>query len=141
MSGNSDFVIENGVLMKYNGPGGQVVIPEGVTIIGTRAFRNCAAMTEVVIPESVCEIGADAFHGCKGLTRIFIPKQVQNIETILPKPSGVSWDTYINALSDNINKYKSGYFTGCDHLEWIEVDPENKTYLSHAGMLFRRGSD
>ena len=140
MSGNSDFVIENGVLMKYNDPGGQVVIPEGVTIIGTRAFRNCAAMTEVVIPESVCEIGADAFHGCKGLTRIFIPKQVQNIETILPKPSGVSWDTYINALSDNINKYKSGYFTGCDHLEWIEVDPENKTYLSHAGMLFRRGS-
>ena len=84
MSGNSDFVIENGVLMKYNGPGGQVVIPEGVTIIGTRAFRNCAAMTEVVSPESVCEIGADAFHGCKGLTRIFIPKQVQNIETILP---------------------------------------------------------
>ena len=29
MSGNSDFVIENGVLVKYNGPGGDVVIPEG----------------------------------------------------------------------------------------------------------------
>ena len=30
MSENKDFVIENGVLKKYNGPGGEVVIPEGV---------------------------------------------------------------------------------------------------------------
>lgn len=29
MSGNSDFAIENGVLVQYNGPGGDVVIPEG----------------------------------------------------------------------------------------------------------------
>ena len=29
MSSASDFVIENGVLKKYVGPGGDVVIPEG----------------------------------------------------------------------------------------------------------------
>ena len=41
MSGNQDFVIENGVLKEYNGPGGVVVIPEGVTEIDGGAFRGC----------------------------------------------------------------------------------------------------
>ena len=38
MSNASDFIIENGVLRKYVGPGGDVVIPEGVTEIGIKAF-------------------------------------------------------------------------------------------------------
>lgn len=32
MSNASDFIIENGVLIKYVGPGGDVVIPEGVVL-------------------------------------------------------------------------------------------------------------
>ena len=31
---NQDFVIANGVLIKYKGPGGDVTIPMGVTEIG-----------------------------------------------------------------------------------------------------------
>ena len=38
MSNPSDFVIENGVLTKYVGPGGDVAVPEGVTEIGENAF-------------------------------------------------------------------------------------------------------
>ena len=34
MGKTSDFIIENGVLKKYIGPGGDVVIPEGVTKLG-----------------------------------------------------------------------------------------------------------
>ena len=30
MSNTSDFVIENGVLLEYVGPGGDVVMPDGV---------------------------------------------------------------------------------------------------------------
>ncbi len=37
----SDFIIENGVLVKYTGNGGDVVIPDGVTDIGYEAFRKC----------------------------------------------------------------------------------------------------
>ena len=40
MSNLSDFIIKNGVLKKYTGPGGDVVIPEGVTSIGKDAFRE-----------------------------------------------------------------------------------------------------
>lgn len=38
MSSTNDFVIEHGVLTKYTGSEGDVVIPEGVTTIGDGAF-------------------------------------------------------------------------------------------------------
>ena len=38
MRENNDFVIENGVLKEYHGPGGDVVIPEEVKEIGEKAF-------------------------------------------------------------------------------------------------------
>ena len=41
MSNASDFIIENGVLTKYVGPGGDVVIPSGVSTIGKKAFFKC----------------------------------------------------------------------------------------------------
>ena len=44
MSNPGDFIIENGVLKKYVGPGGDVVIPDGVTSIGEEAFRACSSL-------------------------------------------------------------------------------------------------
>ena len=76
MSGSQDFVIENGVLKEYNGPGGVVVIPEGVTEIYWAAFRNCAGLTEVALPSSLRNFGSSAFAGCTGLTQITLPEGV-----------------------------------------------------------------
>lgn len=79
MSGNRDFQIKNGVLTKYKGSGGRVTVPDGVTEIGMRAFKNCAAITEIVLPESLEVIGFDAFFGCTGLRQMFLPKGVREI--------------------------------------------------------------
>ena len=79
LAADSDFTIENGVLTKYNGPGGDVVIPDGVTSIGSYAFNNCTGMTSVTIPNSVTEIGDDAFWGCTSLTSVVIPNSVTSI--------------------------------------------------------------
>ena len=67
MENKQDFVIENGVLQKYNGPGGDVTIPAGVTKIGECAFEDCTGLTSVTIPESVTEIGYNVFTNCRRL--------------------------------------------------------------------------
>ena len=79
MSNINDFVIENGVLKKYQGQGGDVVIPEGVTSIGDWAFWGCRSLTSVVIPDGVTSIGDSAFAGCSSLTSIVIPEGVTYI--------------------------------------------------------------
>ncbi len=67
MENKQDFVIENGVLKKYTGPGGDVTIPAGVTEIGFSAFKDCTNLTSVTIPESVTEIGYNVFTNCRRL--------------------------------------------------------------------------
>ena len=43
------FIIEHGVLTRYHGPGGNVVIPDGVTSIAPRAFLSCVTLRSVTI--------------------------------------------------------------------------------------------
>lgn len=81
MSGAQDFTItKKGVLTEYRGPGGDVVIPEGVKEIGTAAFEGCTRLQSVTLPESVTKISYDAFYGCKKLQSVVIPEGVTEIE-------------------------------------------------------------
>ena len=41
----------------------ELVIPDGVTSIGKRAFYNCNSLTSIEIPDSVTSIGEGAFKG------------------------------------------------------------------------------
>lgn len=62
MSGKSDFVIENGVLKKYKGPGGDVTIPEGVTEIGDDAFSSCINLKTMALPMSIEDFWGGIFQ-------------------------------------------------------------------------------
>ena len=61
MNNNSDFQIEDGVLIRYTGKDKDVVIPDGVTRIGAKAFFSCRSLTSITIPDSVTSIGRSAF--------------------------------------------------------------------------------
>lgn len=56
-----------------------LVIPDGVEVIGYSAFSGCSALTSVSIPNSVTNIGEDAFAGCVGLTSVTLGNNVASI--------------------------------------------------------------
>ena len=73
------FCIKDGVLVKYVGKSGDVVIPDSLTSIGSSAFSGCTSLTSVTIPNSVTSICTGAFFGCTGLTSVTIPSSVKSI--------------------------------------------------------------
>lgn len=83
MSSISDFIIENGKLREYIGPGGDIVIPEGVTEIDPSAFKRCktnpVVMRSVVIPEGVTSLKGGTFQDCKELVRVTLPESLVEI--------------------------------------------------------------
>lgn len=76
-----DFIIDNGVLTRYNGNNADVVIPAGVTSIGDRAFYLNTTLISVIISEGVTSIGNSAFYGCENLKSVTIPTSMQSIKT------------------------------------------------------------
>ena len=50
----------------------EVVFPEGITYIGTHAFRQLPLLTEITIPNAVEEIGKGAFASCTALGKVVI---------------------------------------------------------------------
>ena len=76
---SSDFQIENGVLKEYLGGDGEVVVPDGVTVIGEHAFADKDYITSVTLPEGVTKIENDAFANCTSLSEIALPESLEVI--------------------------------------------------------------
>ncbi len=60
-----------------------ITIPDSVTTIGDAAFANCASLTSIIIPDSVTSIGDSAFANCTSLTSIIIPDSVTSIRRFM----------------------------------------------------------
>lgn len=80
-SDGEEFVIdENGVLIAYNGNGGEVIIPDGVVAIGEKVFAANRDITRVVFPEGLTMIGFEAFKFATSLTEAVFPSTLETIE-------------------------------------------------------------
>ncbi len=56
-----------------------VTVPEGVLVIGDRAFCNCYELTEIRLPETLTAIGDYAFADCLNLAELTVPASVTAI--------------------------------------------------------------
>ncbi len=56
-----------------------VVIPEGYTSIGERAFAGCSKLRSVTLPSTLEIIGKNAFSGCSSLKSVELPEGVRHV--------------------------------------------------------------
>jgi uncharacterized repeat protein (TIGR01451 family) len=56
-----------------------IEIPDGVRVIGTRAFNDCYKLESITIPGSVQEIGLHSFSDCEGLKSITLSEGIKTI--------------------------------------------------------------
>ena len=106
MSKASDFIIEDGVLTKYNGSGSTIVIPEEVTQIAPEAFAGKKKLVEVTVPAGVISIGYCAFKGCSALEKVEIQNSAAEAYDCF---SGCKALTYIKAAEQTME----GIFRFC----------------------------
>ena len=56
-----------------------VNLPDGLKVIGTRAFSGCSALTSVNLPDGLEVIGDSAFYRCSALTDMAIPDDIPDL--------------------------------------------------------------
>lgn len=113
----------------------EIALPNGLKQVGAYAFAYCsAAANSLVIPDSVISIENNAFNCCYGLPQVTLGSGLKNIgesafadcffETVL-----------IPASVENIG---NSVFKNCNCLELINVDKNNKNYMSDDGVLYTK---
>ena len=120
-----NFVIENGVLKKYNGWQTFVEIPDTVTSIGDEAFKNNTSMVSVSIPDSVKSIGDSAFYGCTSLLGVVIPDSVEKIGRYAFQKCSKLASAYL-PVNEKFTMIRQWMFYSCTSLKKIVI-PDNVT--------------
>ena len=109
----------------------ELVIPDGMTSIGSYTFYGCDSLESVTIPDSVTSIGEGAFSGCDNL-EITINTDDKYLysedgTTILLCDSSVTSVT----IPENVASINSGAFACCRNVETIET---GDTLMSLSGL-------
>lgn len=111
------------ILLSYEGPGGEVKVPEGVICIGEEAFAYCTHVSEVILPEGVWLIDRKAFFR-SGIRNISLPDTLKRIgELAFAQTSLTSID-----IPDQTENVDGRAFLEAAHLQKAKL-PERITSL------------
>lgn len=98
-----------------------VILPEGLTSVGSNAFEGCSRLTSVSLPSTLKKIGNSTFKGCSSLATLHVPDNVNSIGG--SAFSGCSALTSIR-LPSNLSRLQTDTFKNCRSLATVTV-PEN----------------
>lgn len=120
------FIIENGVLTGYTGPGGDIVIPEGVTSIGKDVSDGYSAdnygpdylkifgnnITSITIPRSVNKIARNSYYVMQGggdtTAYAFNPFWGENLKRIIVEEGNSNFKAIDGILYEKNKDSESG---------------------------------
>ena len=129
--------VQDGVLVGYYGPGGDIAIPNTITAIGPEAFKGNKKITSVTIPGSVSQIGYSAFEGCPNLERIVFANPKNGAQLTIRVSAFIDCPKLTECTIPAVAKYVTGnVFKGCASMTEIKVDPDNPYYFAEDGVLF-----
>lgn len=108
-----------------------IVIPAGVTNLGTAAFSGAAALTNIVIPDTITGIGTQAFSGCSSVRSVSIPDGVTSI----------GWYTFFGCtgltnlhIGRGVTSIGVSAFYGCSGLTQLAI-PDSVTNLDWQAFI------
>ena len=108
-----------------------VVIGEGVTQVGSRAFLKCENMTSLSLPGTLEVIRLASFSECNNLRSVTLPDSLTTIEGNAFDCCGMQTIT----IPRNVTEINSYAFHYCGDLEEILVDENNPVYSDANGVL------
>ena len=107
----------------------QIIIGDGVTTIGNRAFSYCSHLTSVTIPNSVTTIGGGAFEDCRSLTSVTIPNSITTIEQ--SAFSGCRSLTSVT-IPNSVTTIGQSAFNSCTNLQKVHIGDSVKAIGRYA---------
>ena len=130
--------IKDGQLLGYFGDGGDIKIPDTVTIIAGEAFLNNDNITSVTIPGSVQVIGYHAFDGCTELERVIFEDPTDGADLIIRLDAFANCPKLTECEIPAVASYvTANVFKGCSSMEKIKVHPQNPYYFTDDnGVMF-----
>ena len=106
-----------------------VTIPDGVSSIGSFAFHNCTKLTSVTIPDGVSSIGINAFYGCSSLTSVTIPNSVSSIGSYAFRDCSSLTSV---PIPDGVSSIGTGTFWGCSSLTSVTIPDSVSSIEGHS---------
>ena len=130
--------IKDGELLGYYGNGGDIKIPDTVTVIAGEAFLNNDNVTSVTIPGSVQVIGYHAFDGCTELERIIFEDPTDGADMIIRLSAFANCPKLTECEIPAVATYvTANVFKGCTSMDKITVHPQNPYYVTDEnGVMF-----
>lgn len=118
-------VDETGKLTAYEGPGGDITIPDEVVTIGQGVFRDNNTITSVTLSNTVTTIEQYAFAGCTELTGVTLNYGLVTIgyrafyQSALGSVDAEGKISGTLEIPGSVTKIEGGAFRGCTNLKEV----------------------
>ena len=116
----------------YNNSLVTVVLPDSISVLGSRTFYSMRALQNVTLSTGLQSIPTGAFAGCLALRQITLPEGIQTIEANAFEHTALTSIT----LPASLTTIHATALMSCADLEAVFVEEGNAFYESRDGVLY-----